>query len=142
MIERRKFLKALLAVPIAPVVLKGMDWATLTPTEAAAQGRAAYSALVPSGTILPFAGTEAPPGFLPCDGRAVPRELYPKLYEAIGEAYGTAPPRWRFWKRFRVPDLRGRVRHPAAIALDKKLKEAKNPNPIYDRPNFQYVIKS
>lgn len=44
--------------------------------------------LVPSGAILPFGGTEAPTGFLICNGAQYKKSLYPKLYEAIGNRYG------------------------------------------------------
>lgn len=141
MIERRQFLKALAVVPFAPTLLKGMTWAAPEPAVAAARGAAAYSALVPPGTILPYAGQKAPPGFLACDGRPVPQALYPGLYGAIGGAYGV---RRRFRLRhFCVPDLRAGVYRPAAaLALDKKLKAAKNPNPVYDLPDFQWVIRT
>ena len=98
MTTRRSFLKALVAVPFAPALLKGMDWAAPTPAEAAVRGAGGYSCTVPPGTILPYVGAEAPPGFLPCDGRAVPRFAYQKLHDAIGDAYGHGR------VTFRVPD--------------------------------------
>ena len=58
------------------------------------------------GTILPYAGGDAPEGWLPCDGRAEYIQTYPKLYEAIGATYGRggADPR-----TFRLPDFRMRT---------------------------------
>jgi hypothetical protein len=106
--ERRKFLKALLAVPVAGGVLRTLDWAAWTPAEAAAAAAPRYSCEVPAGTILPWAGSEVPPGYLPCDGRAVPQFAYRKLYSAIGDGYGP-PDRFLRTRRFRLPDLRQRV---------------------------------
>jgi microcystin-dependent protein len=40
------------------------------------------------GTVLLYAGDEAPDGFLLCDGKAVSRKKYAKLYAAIGDKYG------------------------------------------------------
>ncbi len=58
---------------------------------------------VPPGTILPYGGTNAPPGFLMCDGQDYQRSAYPGLFAAIGTAFG-APD----GNRFNVPDFRGR----------------------------------
>ena len=43
---------------------------------------------IPTGAVLPFAGHTAPEGFLLCDGSAVSRITYAKLFEVIGELYG------------------------------------------------------
>ncbi len=60
---------------------------------------------VPPGTIIAFAGTVAPAGWVDCDGRPYDGSgaLYKRLYEAIGVAYGGTA------SAFKVPDLRGRV---------------------------------
>lgn len=58
---------------------------------------------VPVGTILPYGGSSAPPGYLPCDGRVVSRIDYPQLFVAIATAWGgDGNP------NFHLPDLRGR----------------------------------
>lgn len=44
---------------------------------------------VPTGTILPFAGSTIPNGFLACNGAAVSRTTYAALYSVIGTTYGT-----------------------------------------------------
>lgn len=44
---------------------------------------------VPTGTILPFAGSTIPSGFLACNGAAVSRTTYSALFSAIGTTYGT-----------------------------------------------------
>jgi microcystin-dependent protein len=65
----------------------------------------AQQRLVPSGTVLPFAGTTAPTGFLLCSGQAVSRSTYSDLFAAIGTTYGAGDGS----TTFNVPDLRGRV---------------------------------
>ena len=44
--------------------------------------------IVPSGSVIPFAGSTAPQGYLLCDGREVSRADYPYLFDAIGTTYG------------------------------------------------------
>jgi hypothetical protein len=143
--DRRTFLKRLgatvVAVPFVPGMLKGMEWAAPTPAQAATAGRAGYSCVVPPGSILPYVGPEAPPGFLLCDGAEIPVALYPKLYSAIGDAFGASPGRRLRWRKFRVPDLRASSRPAAAQQLDEYAVAHGNP-PAYLTPNFAYVIKS
>ena len=44
--------------------------------------------VVPSGAVIPFAGSIAPQGYLLCDGSEVSRADYPYLFDAIGTTYG------------------------------------------------------
>jgi len=44
---------------------------------------------VATGTVMNFAGSTIPIGWLLCDGRAVSRTIYAQLYAAIGAQYGT-----------------------------------------------------
>jgi hypothetical protein len=135
MTTRRNFLKALVAVPLAPVLLRGMDWATPTAAELVGEHKpAAYSAEVPTGTILPYVSEATPPGFLPCDGRSVPRFMFPKLHGAIGDAFGKTSP-----LTVRLPDMRVKARPAAALAADRRDIAAGMP-PAY--MNFRYVIKT
>ena len=46
-------------------------------------------AVVPSGSVIPFAGSTAPQGYLLCDGREVSRADYPFLFSVIGTTYGS-----------------------------------------------------
>ena len=135
MTTRRSFLKALVAVPFAPALLRGMDWAAATPAEAAAQGAGGYSCTVPPGTILPYVGTDAPAGFLPCDGRAIPKVMFPKLYDAIGDAYGSENGRLLGVRRFRVPDLRARAVRFAEVGIEDHWS-----SPV--EPFWAYVIRT
>lgn len=43
---------------------------------------------VPVGTILSFAGTTAPEGFLICDGSIISSSVYSELFSVIGNIYG------------------------------------------------------
>jgi len=60
---------------------------------------------VQPGTVLDFAGSSAPTGYLLCYGQAVSRTTYAALFAAIGTAYGTGDGS----TTFNLPDLRGRV---------------------------------
>lgn len=49
----------------------------------------------PPGSVMAFAGAEAPVGWLICDGRALSSALYPNLFGALGTAAadcGVSPP--------------------------------------------------
>jgi microcystin-dependent protein len=64
---------------------------------------------IPIGTILPYAGPNAPYGFLLCDGGEAEITKFRQLYDVIGTTYnGTAALNGAVGKTFRVPDLRGR----------------------------------
>lgn len=68
--------------------------------------------LIPTGTIVPYAGLQKPEegnalgkGWLFCDGSIVNRTDYPALFAAIGLTYGKTLVNGQF----RLPDLRGRT---------------------------------
>lgn len=62
---------------------------------------------VPIGAILPYAGANAPYGYLFCDGGEVERIKYPELYDIISTTYnGTTV--LSGVGTFRLPDLRSR----------------------------------
>ena len=81
---------------------------------------------VPVGTILPFAGTTPPPGFLICDGAPVSRTTYAGLFSVLGSAYGNGDGS----STFHLPDLRGRfmrgVDGPAGNDPDNATRTASN----------------
>jgi microcystin-dependent protein len=58
---------------------------------------------IPTGIILPFAGSILPNGWLICDGRSLSKTQYFSLYNTIGDVYGSTA------TEFNIPDLRGRV---------------------------------
>lgn len=63
--------------------------------------------VIPIGTILPFAGTTAPDGYLLCDGSEIPRQKYQNLFNVIGFSYRDQLS-LRGQLTFALPDLRGR----------------------------------
>src|SRR4051812_41499737 len=90
---RRAFLLSALAAGMVSVV-----------PEASGHSEPTASGLVPVGAVLPFAGKDAPDGWLLCDGKrydkAEPR--FARLAAVLGRAYSKQddPP-----DTFRVPDL-------------------------------------
>ena len=61
--------------------------------------------IMPTGALMPYAGTSAPTGFLLCYGQAISRSTYADLFSAISTTYGTGDGS----STFNLPDLRGRV---------------------------------
>lgn len=59
----------------------------------------------PTGSIIDYAGTTAPTGWLLCYGQAISRTTYSALFTAISTTYGAGDGS----TTFNVPDLRGRV---------------------------------
>ena len=60
---------------------------------------------IPAGVIEMFGGSTAPTGYLLCDGSAVSRTTYSKLFTAIGTTYGSGDGS----TTFNVPNLKGKV---------------------------------
>lgn len=58
----------------------------------------------PPGSLMAFAGTSAPTGWLACQGQAVSQTTYAALYAAIGSTWNTGG---EGAGNFRLPDLRG-----------------------------------
>ncbi|ADO67181.1 hypothetical protein crov148 [Cafeteria roenbergensis virus] len=61
--------------------------------------------LIPVGTIFPFAGANAPTGYLVCDGSDISRNTYARLFSIIANTYGPGNGE----TTFSLPDLRGRT---------------------------------
>ena len=59
---------------------------------------------VPTGVVLPFGGSTVPEGFLLCNGAAISRTTYAKLFAAIGTLYGAGDGA----TTFNLPDMRDR----------------------------------
>ena len=66
---------------------------------------AAVSVLMPSGSLMPYAGSSAPTGYLLCDGAAISRTTFSALFALVGTTYGSGDGS----STFNIPDLRGRV---------------------------------
>lgn len=65
----------------------------------------AVSVLMPTGSIMSFAGSSAPTGYLLCDGAAISRSTYSTLFGVLSTTYGSGDGS----STFNIPDLRGRV---------------------------------
>jgi microcystin-dependent protein len=72
---------------------------------AAKVASALQTLLTPTGSLVPYAGTSAPTGWLFCYGQAVSRTTYVDLFTALGTTYGSGDGS----TTFNLPDLRGRV---------------------------------
>lgn len=64
-----------------------------------------YAAVDPAGRIEQYGGASAPTGWLECDGSAVNRTTYARLFTAISTTWGVGDGS----TTFNVPDFRGRV---------------------------------
>lgn len=62
-----------------------------------------WLALVPPGTVTPYAGTGDPAGWFLCDGRELSRTVYQRLFDQIGTTFGVGDGS----TTFNIPDLRG-----------------------------------
>lgn len=58
---------------------------------------------IPAGTVTAFASENTPQGWLQCDGSAVSRTTYHKLFDLLGTAFGAG----NGTTTFNIPDLRG-----------------------------------
>lgn len=90
------------------------------------QSSVSTSSRPPVGTILPFTGSVVPQGFLLCDGSAVSRVLYSRLFSVIGTSHGSGDGS----TTFNIPDYRGRflrgVDGTAGRDADKASRSAMN----------------
>jgi microcystin-dependent protein len=59
----------------------------------------------PAGTVVDYAGSAAPTGWLICDGSVVSRATYPQLFTNIGTTYGAGDG----VSTFGIPDYRGKT---------------------------------
>lgn len=61
--------------------------------------------LIPTGTIMMFAVGSAPDGWLQCDGSAVSRETYSRLFTVVATSYGVGDGS----STFTLPNFQGRL---------------------------------
>ena len=65
-----------------------------------------YQDINPTGTIICFAGTTEPPGWIFCDGAEISKATYANLYSVIGNHFGTPIDASL---NFVLPDLRAKL---------------------------------
>ena len=106
-------------MPTVPVLQTAADLS-------ASQIAGAASALVPTGVVLPFAGSSAPAGWLLCSGQEISQTTYAGLYDVLSTAYNLQinPTTGIAWDTptagtFRVPDYRGSFLRGVGTALSK-----------------------
>lgn len=92
----------------------------------ALQTKVSLLAIVPTGTIIPFAGSNIPNGYLLCNGSAVSRTSYANLFEVISTLYGEGDGS----TTFNLPDLRDRFLEGAGTNALGTYLEAGLPNII------------
>ncbi|RYG61715.1 MAG: tail fiber protein [Alphaproteobacteria bacterium] len=91
-------------VPVSVMTENGLAGFAPTSVGAAALSDEVYDMLVPTGAVMPFAGSAAPTGWLMCAGQPVSRSDYANLYVRLGTAYGAG----NGTTTFNLPDMRGR----------------------------------
>lgn len=67
------------------------------------------NSVIPTGSIVPFAGATAPNGYLLCDGSSVSSTSYLALHAVISNLYGGSAYTGATGLNFNLPDYRGRV---------------------------------
>jgi len=93
------------AVPVATAAGTTGQVLTATTSSAPTWATPAVAAGVPSGSVMPFAGSSAPTGYLLCYGQAVSRSTYSDLFAVTSTTYGVGDGT----TTFNLPDLRGRL---------------------------------
>jgi microcystin-dependent protein len=73
--------------------------------EMISSGVVSLEAASPTGSVIQTARATAPTGWLLCEGQAVSRSEYSRLFNAIGTAYGNG----NGSTTFNIPNLKGRV---------------------------------
>lgn len=79
---------------------------------------------IPTGVILPFGGSTVPEGFLLCNGAAISRTTYAKLFAAIGTLYGAGDSA----TTFNLPDMRDKFAEGSGTYTVGTAVEAGLPN--------------
>lgn len=83
----------------------------------------------PVGTMLEYAGSSAPTGYLMCDGSAVSRTTYASLFNVIGTTYGAGDGS----TTFNVPDRRETV----AVGVGQSTRSGITTHDVYTLGQFK-----
>ncbi|MGH7974967.1 MAG: phage tail protein [bacterium] len=101
---------------------------------------ASSNTTVPTSSILPFAGSALPGGFLFCDGTSYLTTAFPNLFTAIGYTYGGGG------GNFNVPDMRGNVPAgvggPLGLSLGQAFGEVNHTLTINEMPTHSHTASS
>jgi microcystin-dependent protein len=81
------------------------SWVSANSPEALAVRVSNAELLVPVGSIHQFAGSQAPQGYLLCEGQAISRTDFARLFSVLATTYGVG----NGTTTFNIPDLRSRV---------------------------------
>ena len=92
------------------------------------------SYIMPAGTIIPFAGSNIPTGYLLCNGAVVSRTTYADLFRVIGTTYGAGDGS----TTFKLPDLRDRFLEGAGTNAVGRYLSAGLPNITGDSHSATY----
>jgi microcystin-dependent protein len=92
------------AAQIAPLTITAAQIANGTVTADKINIAALSQSFVPTGSVVSFATTNPPAGWLLCNGQAISRATYAALFAVIGVGYGVGDNA----TTFNLPDLRGR----------------------------------
>jgi len=102
-------------------------YVAISPAQPITPAPYAINASFPAGTIVAYLGTNPPAGWLLCDGSAVSRTNYARLFDVIGIANGAG----NGSTTFNLPDLRGNFLRgldgTAGVDPDKAARVAANP---------------
>jgi microcystin-dependent protein len=90
--------------PAAHITAGGVTGLAAASVGLAALANDVTGVLVPTGMVVPFAGSSTPAGWLMCYGQAVSRATYSALFANVGTTYGSGDGS----STFNLPDLRGR----------------------------------
>ncbi|NBV54332.1 MAG: hypothetical protein EBR79_01305 [Proteobacteria bacterium] len=90
---------------VARIASGGVSGLASASVASAALSSDVVARLVPAGSVVPFAGSSAPTGWLLCGGQAVSRTTFAALFAVIGTTYGAGDGSTTFG----LPDLRGRA---------------------------------
>lgn len=96
---------------IASAVTSGLNWTstvennTTNPDAGGAGWLSTQVSGIVTGTLVPYAGSTAPSGYLFCNGSAVSRSTFSTLFGIIGTTFGAGDG----VTTFNLPDMRGRL---------------------------------
>lgn len=82
--------------------------------------------VVPSGTVIAFAGATPPTGWLLCNGSTISRAAYPALFTAISVAHGSGDGS----TTFHLPDYQGRFLRGVANGSANDPDRASRTHPV------------